>query len=385
MYFDVSTLQKYFVQRWNQEAEYTVEQLRELMGELNGLLEIREETDVFILNSFKSNRTPLKGQETLSFFNMVPIMSKMPETPEEKTKVLTGPQFDELCTASGMREVQAFQIHLPDGASTRFYDFNAGNTGVKVDPSIFAQVTPEQQHAALTRFVTANMRIIGHFAALQSKMYGAGAVFLFTKSAFDDLIEINPAFDWTGAGPDGWKGEGEQPANSGCRLDRQYLLAWGLDDSVRDEDMQVGQFTAEELSVDMRQFTKSLKKSIDEGEPSIAFPLVICADPTSEGTPEQLRHLIMPNASGLYPADAKPGETCAVVIQAVPYPIDKDTKRKRVEHAVAVAKAKADGTEAPASLLQLSDREQFIETIKAHGKPLEMTQHYLSYFMDRPC
>ena len=387
-YFDIPMLQKYFAQRWaGEDAGLTEEQGGELAGELNGCIKLaHEDGKMLVLNAFRSNGTPLAGQPQTVSFNMVPVMMQLAATAEEKTKVLSAQQYNELRTAAGIKECQAMEFQLPDGGA-RFYDFNAatsmrGAGGAKAGPSIFAQVTPEQQHTALTRFVTNNMRIIGTYAAQQSAKHGAGAMFLFSKAAFDDLISINPSFDWTGAGPGGWSGEGEQPENSGCKLDRQYLLAWGVDDSHRDEDLQPGQFTAEELSVDMRQFTKSLKKSIDDGESDSVFPLVLCADPSGEATPDQFHGLLSNVAAGVYPADAPLGETCAVVIGALAYPIDKESKRKQVEHAVAAAKAKAEGKEPPAPLAQLSPRDQLLATMEANKKGVDT--HSLSYFMDRP-
>ena len=87
-------------------------------------------------------------------------------------------------------------------------------------------------------------------------------------------------------------------------------------------------------------------------------------------------------ALNLKSAVGPPGETCAVVIGAVGYPLDKETKRKRVEHAVATAKAKAEGMEPPPPLSQLSDRDQYLQVMKDHGLGA-VKQHTLTYFMDR--
>lgn len=139
---------------------------------------------------------------------------------------------------------------------------------------------------------------IASFAAVNFNKFGQGAVFLFTKIAWDDLLDNDPTASHSSHGPLG-----------AYKLDRQFVLVWGdrpgenKKKSTSRLRAKRSRFSARDLSEKFQNYVKTLPAQMDLCSRDV-FPLVVCSDPIGECFPDILQDLIRP-AKNPHPHDLR--------------------------------------------------------------------------------
>jgi hypothetical protein len=122
---------------------------------------------------------------------------------------------------------------------------------------------------------------LASFAAVNFAKFGRGALFVFTKIAWEDLFDVDP--------------------DSGAtKLDRSFFLVWG---GVPLRGKANSQFSAKELVDKFIKKCTTLPVSLQNCSEQ-SFPLVICCDPSGDLIPEALVDLARP-AKDPDPEDAR--------------------------------------------------------------------------------
>jgi hypothetical protein len=111
---------------------------------------------------------------------------------------------------------------------------------------------------------------LASFAAVNYARFGQGSVFLFSKIAWHDLIDLDPN------GSDNIESPGPRGA---WALDRSFVLVWGCRPK---HGCESSTFTATYLARNSLHPVTTLPQSMDACS-ELNFPLVICCDPDGGG------------------------------------------------------------------------------------------------------